>query len=998
MIVKNGQIIAIGNVNTGGTLSGNGLSGSPLGLRDDAVKLTPASSGIDIKKIVAEDGKIEYKLGISADITVGSTIVKGDNGIKSELQDDGITYIVSVSGDYLTSADNSLAGKDLILRDNQWVELSAAPEAKEYSGGEGIKVDDHIISVSGKYYPLNTNPSGYLVKADLNEYAKSAWVDQEFQKKGNYITSAESSQDYLVLQDNTWVKMPNLGAVSARNDYIDVIPDGDNYGLSGYDWNPIIDKKLYTSSFNTYNSAYSAFVQNQFSSFSATVSATYIQSADIPVYSAKNDYIDVIPDGDNYGLSGYDWNPLIAEKLYTSSFESYSAAYSAIIEKQFSSFSATVSSTYIQSADIPVYSARNDYIKIVEDGDNYGVSGYDWNPELAEKLDVTAFDTYSSTYSSYVEKQFSSFSATVSSTYVQKVDIPIYSAKNDYIAVIPDGDNYGLSGYDWTEEIDKKQDELTEYQLSAISSVSAIQAFSGNWVTSATDVISEENLSYVLKKDGGSSKWEGVDLSEVGKTYKVESETPELLKVTSGDNNTTFTLSAKPYPEVPEIPSISGYGTSAWYDEPTNQYKVSANIVGINGISAEYDSVNNQWNIGASASNLAYLNTTFNKSNNETVVSGDIIKFVGGIRHDITVDDNGYITVPNTVDKLTICVNATIDNNIPTPDPHNYMLNQFVLSAVNGNAIVTTHDYYPSEVGAADSNIAATIQHYPDTKYCVVYLGSDTLQIANMNVNLSMIEEVISMSDNSGTVMPYYGEAPIYVNNQNVGLHYDTDFFTLTTKSEGGIQNEYLTLAQTSSGTTTPVDPEVFNKLLNSVNRRIVETIPIGIVNQTDNQGDGIVRSYLFRPMIEFDMKPGITARIRTYQKDANTRVQIAVYQVSNEETGALYPIWLSEDKLLDKDKGEHVINTHTACTQTRTIYPEELYYVLIKTRGGHVGLVGLENNIGHDTGTCDVAYYLTGQGNVEWNLSNIIGDIHGLGSDGQPANFKPYVGFRNDA
>ena len=78
------------------------------------------------------------------------------------------------------------------------------------------------------------------------------------------------------------------------------------------------------------------------------------------------------------------------------------------------------------------------------------------------------------------------------------------------------------------------------------------------------------------------------------------------------------------------------------------------------------------------------------------------------------------------------------------------------------------------------------------------------------------------------------------------------------------------------------------------------------------------------------------------------------------------------------------------------TIYPEKLYYVLVKTRGGHVGLVGLANGIGHDTGMCDVAYYKTGQGDVEWNVNNRYTSIGSLGSDGQPANFKPYVGFRN--
>lgn len=419
-------------------------------------------------------------------------------------------------------------------------------------------------------------------------------------------------------------------------------------------------------------------------------------------------------------------------------------------------------------------------------------------------------------------------------------------------------------------------------------------------------------------------------------------------------------------------------------------------ISGERGISAQ-DLGDGNWLIGASADNLAYLYGSFSKNNSETVTSGSIIKFAGGIQKDITIDADGFITVPDSVDKLTVCMNATIDNNIPENNPHNYMLNQFVLSAVGGYALLTTHDYYPSEVGAADANLAATLQHVHGRKYCVVYLGSDALEKAHLDVNLSMIEEVISLSDNSGQATPYNGEPPIYVLNQNIGLNYDDDFFTLRNKTVGGITKKYLTLAQTSSGgQVSPVDPEVFNKLLNSVNRRIVETIPIGIVNQTDNQGDGDFRTYLFRPMIEFDMKPGTTARIRTYQKDASTKVQVAVYEVTDEDAGTLQLIWVSEDKLLTKDKGEHVLGTHSSCEWTMTIYPEKLYYVLVKTRGGHVGLVGLANGIGHDTGMCDVAYYKPGQGNVEWNVNNRYTSISSLGSDGQPANFKPYVGFRN--
>lgn len=429
-------------------------------------------------------------------------------------------------------------------------------------------------------------------------------------------------------------------------------------------------------------------------------------------------------------------------------------------------------------------------------------------------------------------------------------------------------------------------------------------------------------------------------------------------------------------------------------------------ISGERGISAQDLGVGN-WLIGASADNLAYLNTTFVKTNAETVPSGSVIKFTGGVSKDITIDYDGYITIPDSVDKFTVCMNATIDGNIPqgTPTPHNYMLNQFVLSAVGGNELVRTHDYYPSEVGAGDSNIAATIQHYPNTKYCVVYEGSDALQWSNLNVHLTMIEEVMSLSNNSGTGIEYTGTLPINVNNQSrkIALDYDQDFFTLNAQNE-------LTLAQKSSSGAQPVDPELFNKLLDSVNHRIVETLPIGVVGQTDNQGAGVARSYLFRPMIEFDMKPavngtgGTTARVLTYQKDSNATVQIAVFEVSDEANGTLAPVWLSEQKQLDHSMGEHILGPHSSCGLEVTIKPEKLYYVAVVTRGGHVGLIGIGNAITSDTGKCDIAYW-NGNENTEWTVNNDdpskgwnIGhkyESDNLGSTGQ-ANFKPYVGFRN--
>lgn len=614
------------------------------------------------------------------------------------------------------------------------------------------------------------------------------------------------------------------------------------------------------------------------------------------------------------------------------------------------------------------------------------------------------FNTYSADIHNELEQKFytSAFSASFSSAFNQEFNTYIQSATSgwdhtDYsagpgikiedhiVSLEPSAvpfDNYYTK--DQTSGADQLSAAFNKYKEWSETSAWAEQTFipqtaSANWDLekySGFDGIKVEN------------HWIGISADYV---------TPQGLATVLEPYAKTEALSAIPTLKSSDHSVAITSATSAGhveYDLKVDKMP-EIHISGERGISAQ-DLGDGNWLIGASADNLAYLYGSFSKNNSETVTSGSVIKFAGGIQKDITIDSDGFITVPDSVDKLTVCLNATIDNNIPQGNPHNYMLNQFVLSAVGGDALLTTHDYYPSEVGAADANLAATLQHVHGRKYCVVYLGSDALQQSHLDVNLSMIEEVISLSDNSGQATPYFGVDPIYVLNQNIGLNYDDDFFTLRNKTEGGITKPYLTLAQSSSGSTQPVDPEVFNKLLNSVNRRIVETIPIGILNDTDNQGDGDVRSYLFRPMIEFDMKSGTTARIRTYQKDASTKVQVSVFEVSDENAGDLYPIWFSEDKLLDKDKGEHILQSHPQCTEKRTIYPENLYYVLVKTRGGHVGLVGLENNIGHDTGKCDVAYYLTGQGGVEWTTSNLYNNISQLGSDGQPANFKPYVGFRN--
>jgi hypothetical protein len=672
-------------------------------------------------------------------------------------------------------------------------------------------------------------------------------------------------------------------------------------------------------------------------------------------------------------------------------------ALSADVAKEFSATSAWANDTFQPKGN---YQEAGDYVS-ADDFNKYKnevSSAFSDTSAWANDTFVTnnTFNTYSADIHNELEQKFytSAFSASFSSAFNQEFNTYISSATEGWdhteysagpgikiedhiVSLEPSAvpfDNYYTK--DQTSGADQLSAAFNKYKEWSETSAWAEQTFipktaSANW-----------DLDEYSGRDGieVNKHWIGISADYVTPQDLEEALTSAIPQVISTDD----TVQIQKY-------------TSAGHPEYDLHVDLTPKITisGERGISAQ-DLGDGNWLIGASADNLAYLYGSFRKNNSETVTSGDIIKFIC-TEKEITIDSDGYITVPNSVDKLTVCLNATIDNNIPEPDPHNYMLNQFVLSAVGGDALLTTHDYYPSEVGAADANIATTLQHVPGRKYCVVYLGSDALQKANLDVNLSMIEEVISLSDNSGQATPYNGEPPIYVLNQNISLKYDEDFFTLKSKSESGITKQYLTLAQTSSGgQVSPVDPEVFNKLLNSVNRRIVETIPIGIVNDTNWQGAGVSRSYLFRPMIEFDMTPNTTARVLTFNASQNqSQVQVAVYEV-NEDTGNLTLMWISAPTTLTKQSGEHILHNDTSCTLERTIYPEKLYYVEIKALVQQIGFIGIVNNIyGMDTGVHDVAYEKSNV-NAEQVPAKNGQNCNELGTVGQ-ANFKPYVGFRND-
>lgn len=566
--------------------------------------------------------------------------------------------------------------------------------------------------------------------------------------------------------------------------------------------------------------------------------------------------------------------------------------------------------------------------------------------------------------------------------------------------------------------------------------INAIDTPTDKFVTSAINTF-EDGKSYTLEKNGNTTKWVGYDLSDIGKTYyegpnikitddyhisgrdwdpeldnlkqyvdgeiqdiaqdvidltedlsEFEREVEEDLSecVTSADftfeNGLSYVLEK------------DGDNNPTWVGYDLNDIGGKVNILGNNGVSAGFDESTDTWKVGLSANSLAYMYDTYNQGYAD-LPTNSIIKFSDANANDITVDENGFISLPERGGKFTFCFNEYIDNN--KPGGHSYLLNKLILSADTPETLVTTQNYYSTEVGASNATIAITVDHSVNSerKYALVYAGNTIPLSADINITMSILEEAaaIDQSTRMGG-SDYTGVKPIDVSNdtRNISLQYDTDIFTLT-------EDQKLTLNAAGQGGDSPVDPETFYKLLNSVNGRIVETIPIGNVNNHMSINANHALSYLFRPSIEFDMSPSTVARVISSNTSVNTtHVQVAVYY-ANEEENRLELCWWSERHLCTTDAGTHRLVAHEACTNSVTIYPEKLYYVLLITFDQFFDTIGFSNSFTSDAGIFDIAYghdFDADFNPQSLHWQSVTASTNPLGETAG-GTLKPYVGFRNE-
>jgi hypothetical protein len=278
--------------------------------------------------MIVSGGHILAIDGVNHDLTLSGDGVRTPIGITEEL----LEKIRDVSGKLDTTAFET------------WSAQTEHWDVQEYSGGEGIKVENHLISVSAKYLtsgdlqPYATKAwveaQDYLTSGDLEPYAKTQWVQEELDEKQDasamsaYATSAWVDENF-----------------QPKGDYI--TPDDlKPYATSAW-VNEELAKKVDVSAMSAYAT-------------SAWVDENFLREADYHEYSAGNDYIRI----DEYKVYGYDWTSAVSAvpfKLDTSAFNQYSA---------------WADETYLKQKDLEGYATSGG----LEENQQYAMTNSGWAP------------------------------------------------------------------------------------------------------------------------------------------------------------------------------------------------------------------------------------------------------------------------------------------------------------------------------------------------------------------------------------------------------------------------------------------------------------------------------------------------------------------------------------------------------------------------------------------------------------------------------------------
>jgi len=130
-------------------------------------------------------------------------------------------YLTSIPSEYVTDTEleSELSGK---------ADTSAIPDVSNF-----VTQEDIDASVSGKmdatessaFYPMATNPSGYLVSSDLNGYATESYVDSAVSGKQDTLTFGYDESDKINAINGSAIAGGGGGGSYTAGEFIDITND-----------------------------------------------------------------------------------------------------------------------------------------------------------------------------------------------------------------------------------------------------------------------------------------------------------------------------------------------------------------------------------------------------------------------------------------------------------------------------------------------------------------------------------------------------------------------------------------------------------------------------------------------------------------------------------------------------------------------------------------------------------------------------------------------------
>ena len=411
--------------------------------------------------------------GVRKPLQVGKNYSAG-SGIKIE------NDVISVSGKYIASADSTLSGKRLVLKDNKWIELILP------SGSDWSQTIQEASAYAYSAATAWTDSQGYLTAHQIIPSAK--WENASDVVESN---SSKWNDGYNTLSSNSgnWVKKEELYSVSSTlntnkldissfDDYKDLVnveleKKQDKSAMSAYAFSSWVDENyqkkgnylsanaldLISDTSGKWNDVSSKLDENDFTAWSANYDE-YVKSIENDVGNLKSNSSNWDSVYNNVNTNSAKWDS--ASDEVTSNSANWTSAAIAL-EASADKWNTTHEQVNTSSAKWnELYDECQLSSKLWNDTTNTvkTFSG-DWN-DVSSKADKLDFEnlsgkvetlsgelkTTSSFLSSSIDGVSAEFKKIVYTSATENWDVTPYSAgKNINIT------NHTISGKDWTDTI-----------------------------------------------------------------------------------------------------------------------------------------------------------------------------------------------------------------------------------------------------------------------------------------------------------------------------------------------------------------------------------------------------------------------------------------------------------------------------------------------------------------------------------------------------------------